>query len=234
MSIFEFAQNLYRGADIMQRRFSKQPPTVVVPGTLIEPFNYSDGAGWGPNFRLDVNTPQLKNGAAQAGNLPPNSGAVQYWGTYIGGTISKDDCYISMRAQQPNFGNGNNTSTDMRTGIFLRATNTHGSGTKVGITLTTGNGCKIVSYNGGTETVRASSAQNIHHNALVEFRAVGNVYTGYLDGATTPFITWNDSANLAIRGTNNRKFQMLQEVNYPFLQRHWASVAVNDIVIGEA
>lgn len=233
MTIFDMVNNLYRGADIMQRRFVKQPSTVVVPGTLLEEFNLANQSGWGPNWRLDVNTPQIKNGAAHAGNLGMNSGTVQYWATYTGGTVSKDDCYIMFRAQQPYFGNSNNTATDMRTGIWLHATNTHGSGTKVGITTTTGEGCKIVSWNGLTPTVRASSAQNITNSSWVEFRAVGNVYTAYLDGATTPFISWVDSGNVVTRGANNRKFQMLQEANYPFLQRQWASVAVNDISIGE-
>ena len=233
MTIFDLGRNLYRGADLMQRRFIKQSATVPIPGLYTENFNLSNQAGWGPNFRLDVNTPQIKNGAAHAGNLGMSSGTVQYWGTFTGGNINTDDCSVSIRAQQPDFGNSNNTASDMRVGIFLRATNVHNTGTKCGLTMTAGQGCKIVSWNGGTPTVRASVSRNIGPNSLVEFRATGNVYNGFIDGEGLPFITWVDSTNIVTRGVNNRKFQMLQEANYPFLQREWASFAVSDYVISE-
>lgn len=202
-------------------------------------------AGWGTGFRLDDNSPQIKGNAAQAGNLGSGAGTTGYWGTYkadgynggpgVGGKFNTDDQYATAFLTPPDFGSTDNLAANMRFGLYLRGGDTFkGSGnTMVLLTVTKSNGCTILSYNGTTQTQRASSSTTIAANSFITFKAEGNLYAGYLGSSTTPFISWTDSTGITQRGPNNRRWGMYQEANFPIFQRQWASYATSQLEAGD-
>ncbi|MEU6582734.1 hypothetical protein [Nocardia sp. NPDC046763] len=202
-------------------------PDLTRYATYREDFNGGAGSGWGPNFRLDVNTPQVSNNAAQPGNLPSNSGTTAFWGTYTGGSnggaMYTDNVLITASLITPMY----STASNMNCSIVLRSPDTFtGSGTTmVVINTTTGNGSAIYTYSGSTGTARATTSTSVTAGALLQCGAVGNHYAAFVGGI--PLISWDDTTGVVKCGAGQRRWGIEMEANYPLFQQQFDSLAID-------
>lgn len=200
------------------------PPAGVLGRYYSADFNaIPDNSGLGADFQAVVGpAPRVLSGVAIPGNL--GSGGNQsfvnlYQGGDNGGRTNTDDQQVTLRAVPTTRA----AATNMACSLLLRCSDTWGT-QAVELALFAGQSPVIIF--GGS--VRATGTGiSTPGNKTYSFRAVGNVYTAYMDGSDTPFLTWTDNGNLVTRNSTRRRWGFSMQSNYPVFQQQYDSHGVD-------
>lgn len=175
---------------------------LIIPGgaqpglTIVDNFNRTDASTLGADYTVvGGNSPVLKSNRAQAGDPA--------WGTNVT-YIARHNTQLLGDVQEITFVPIAATagfSASLGGGMFLRGT-TGGDFVNVSVDA---NKAYINTYLSGTFANRATSAAG-SSPTLVRLTAAGSLYSVYINGGSTPAITWNDSGGLIGIGAANRSF----------------------------
>jgi len=202
--------------------------------TFVEANTTNLGSVW----RIDSGTasPQVLNDAAEAAPMSSGSGENGMWATRIGTALLSDDYIIQAQLTAPT----NSEATNNYSGVYVAAPVTYGAGTKLVVFAgNTGSGCGLFTQtnapaapyiaNGAQtgQTVVASIATPFTNTSLIALGRVGNVFTGYIDGAA--IVTWTDTGNTVPTGSGDRGWGFVVEGNYPSFQQQFDSPAISTI-----
>ncbi|HMH58986.1 MAG TPA: hypothetical protein VK537_07375, partial [Galbitalea sp.] len=78
---------------------------------------------------------------------------------------------------------------------------------------------------GTGQAVVANSSTPFTNTSLIALSRVGNVFTGYIDGAEV--VSWTDTGNSVPTGTGNRGWGFIVEGNHPAFQAQFDSPAID-------
>lgn len=172
--------------------FAAMPtPTLLSGLVLADDFNRSDGA-LGASWTTIGTAPVIATNRAQGAT--PSLGQTVYYAARHTTALSGDSQEVVFYPVAATAG----PSAALGGGAFLRCDS---SGNRVEIAITNTQviiGTRI----SGTATNRATASAS--SPTSVRLTAIGNVYTAYLDGSSTPAVTWTDSGNLITIGSTTR------------------------------
>ncbi|MFJ4656138.1 hypothetical protein ACIP5Y_33120 [Nocardia sp. NPDC088792] len=170
---------------------------IVVAGRTVmevtDDFNRADG-GLGANYVTIAATPRILGGKVQGGVPTMNTAA--FYDARHTTAFTGDSQEVSFALANPAgiFGNS------LGAGVFLRSTVT---GDRV-IGVVTGSTALIGTVTGNNPADRASAP--IPTPTTARFTAIGNTYSLYVNGSSTPTVTWTDTAGAAGIGDDNRNW----------------------------
>lgn len=168
-----------------------------------------------------VNNPRVNSNRCEATGTVPFSGTTTCWAVHQD-PLALDIQEVTSAVISPV---GTQAGTQFSS-IVLRSTSAATTGTKVAFEFSSSSGNAIASYSGTTRTSQATNGTNIATGDIVRFTAVGNVYTGYVNG--TQRVQWTDTGNVVTIGASNRHFGLIVRVQGTFGSGSW-SFALNDI-----
>ncbi|MGV9742856.1 hypothetical protein [Nocardia farcinica] len=165
-------------------------PTLQI--TIVDDFNRADD-GMGPDYTtLGAQAPVLVSNRVQAAS-PPNNTSLIYAARHNGLLLS-DNQEIVFAPIAATAG----SSLGLGGGAFLRCS---AGGDRVEA-LVTNNQAVVNTRIGGTAVNRA--AASISTPTSVRMTAIGNVYSIYVNGSSTPAVTWTDTGAVIGIGPSTR------------------------------
>ncbi|WP_280358602.1 DUF7257 domain-containing protein [Nocardia otitidiscaviarum] len=211
---------------------------MLVGANYGDDFDRDDATTLGVNWRVDRNPePKIATFRAQMKTMSNGDGRAGNWVSYQGGTNSGKFVTDNYGVKAQLIAPVGNLATDNLTCLVLAVADTFGAATMCYFAVSTATGCAILTQAGLPPASGATSGQtgqtirqsttNIAVGDLIEFRRVGNVFTAYRNG--NEFLSWTDTGNIVASGPTNRRWGLVVEGNFPFLNAEYRSPAIDSI-----
>ncbi|MEV4123739.1 hypothetical protein [Nocardia sp. NPDC049707] len=189
------------------------------PGLVVaDDFNRADAANLGTNYTILGSSPVIASGRAQGGT--PTIGQAIAYAARNNTPLSSDGQEIAFTLATATTG----SSPGLGGGCFLRST---AGGDRVEAAIT--DSLAVISTRiGGTATTRASVA--ISSPTTARLTAAGTLYSLYINGATTPTVTWTDTGSIIGIGASTRYFGLTVAANTDFASVTTRAYAIDGYV----
>lgn len=200
-------------------------------------FQRADSSTLGSPWRTDSGSASNQVVGDQAQPWTPSTyvGENGCWSTYTT-PLNSDNYMVSAQLAAPSV----SLATNNYSGVYVAAPTTYSGSSLLVAFLGDASGCGIVTQSnapaspyvangGGTgQTIQAQTASyTFGTSTLIELSRVGNIFTGYVNGAVA--VTWTDTGNTVPTGSGNRLWGVVMETNWPAFNVQYDSPAISDV-----